>query len=283
MRAPTPIELSCADPNHPCALPNAFGADPDLKEVVSKTWEGGVRGRAGESIAWNVGIFRTENSNDIQFIASSATGSGYFQNVGTTLRQGVELGLNGKFDKWTWVANYSYTDATFQTPFTASSQANSSADANGNIQVNKGNSIPGIPQHTFKLRLGYAITSAWTVGSNVVTASGQYARGDENNQDINGKIPGYTVVHLDTHYRVNDNWKVFAKVNNVFDRNYSTFGLLGQNEFTGPGNSFVSDSAAWVNEQFRVPSAPRAAWVGVTYDFDKPPGQASKGHLESDQ
>ena len=28
-RAPSPVELSCADPAAPCRLPNAFVADPD--------------------------------------------------------------------------------------------------------------------------------------------------------------------------------------------------------------------------------------------------------------
>ncbi len=277
MRAPTPVELSCADPLHPCALPNAFGSDPDLSMVVSRTWEGGVRGRLGEDFGWNAGLFHTENSNDIQFIASTASGSGYFQNVGTTLRQGVELGFHGKFDKLNFAANYGFTDATFQTPFTSSSPANSSANpATGSIQVNKGASIPGIPQHTFKLSLGYEITPVWTLGSNIVVASGQYARGDENNQDANGKVPGYTVVNFNTHYALNDSWKLFAKVNNVFDKNYATFGILGQNEFTGPGNSFTSNPGDWNNEQFRSPAAPRAAWVGVTYDFGKPKGKAAK-------
>lgn len=65
MRAPSPVELSCADPAHPCALPNAFGGDPHLEAVVSKTWEGGVRGRLMKNVNWNVGLFRTENNNDM--------------------------------------------------------------------------------------------------------------------------------------------------------------------------------------------------------------------------
>jgi outer membrane receptor protein involved in Fe transport len=271
MRAPSPIELACADPDHPCALPNAFGGDPDLKKVVSHTWEGGARGHLGEDMNWNAGLFHTDNTDDILFISSSASGSGFFQNVGKTRRQGIELGMNGKADKFSFAANYSYVDATFQTPFAESSNANSSADANGNIQVGKGSAIPGVPRHTLKLRLGYEITPAWSVGSNIVATASQYARGDENNQDSNGKIPGYAVVNLDTHYSISRNWKVFAKITNVFDRNYSTFGLLGVNQFTGSGNSFSSDSANWnANDQFRTPAAPRAAWVGITYEFDKP-------------
>ena len=276
-RAPSPIELACADPNHPCAVPNAFGGDPDLQQVVSRTWEGGVRGHLGDSINWNAGVFTTQNSNDIAFIASGTSGNGFFQNVGDTLREGLELGMNGKMDKLSFAANYSYIDATFRTPFTEASSGNSSADGAGNIQVNKGDSMPGVPHHTLKLRFGYAITTDWIIGTNIFATSSQYARGDENNQDGNGKIPGYTVVNLDTSYSINDHWKVFAKVENLFDKNYSTFGLLGTNEFVGPGNSYTANNAAWNNNaQFRTPAPPRAAWVGLTYEFDKPKGSATK-------
>ena len=282
MRAPSPVELSCADPAHPCALPNAFGGDPNLQAVVSKTWEGGVRGRLGESLNWNVGLFHTENNNDIQFISSNTSGAGYFQNVGKTLRQGVEVGMNGKMDKFSFQANYSFIDATFRTPFTEVSGANTSAvpdpvTGSGVIQVNKGDNIPGVPRHTLKLRLGYEITPSWTVGSNIISTSSRYARGDENNQDAHGKIAGYTVVNLDTHYRLNENWKLFAKIENLFDRDYATYGLLGVNEFTGPGHAFDITAASWnLNDQFQSPGAPRAGWVGVTYEFGKPKGSAGR-------
>lgn len=264
-RAATPVELSCADENRPCALPNAFAADPALKQVVAKTWEGGVRGKFNENVSWNMGVYNTENDNDIQFIASNASGFGFFKNVGQTRRRGLELGLNGKFERWSLAANYGFVDATFQSDFIVGSPSNSSADGSGNINVSKGDRIPGIARQTLKMRLGYDITPAWSVGSNIVVAAGQYARGDENNQDVNGKVPGYAVVNLDTHYSVNDNWKLFAKVNNLFDKKYATFGVLGANIFNG-------DAA----EQFRSPAAPLAGWVGVTYEFGKPKGSASK-------
>ncbi len=257
MRAATPVELSCADENRPCALPNAFAADPHLDMVVAKTWEGGVRGKLADNVSWNMGLYNTENSNDIQFIASNATGFGFFKNVGQTRRRGVELGVNGKFDRLSLGANYGFVDATYQSDFVVGSPANSSAIAN-QIQVSKGDRIPGIASQTFKLRVAYDVTPVWNVGSNLVMAAGQYARGDENNQDVNGKIPGYTVVHLDTHYSVNNNWKLFAKVNNIFDNKYATFGVLGNNIF----NTLAP-------EQFRSPAAPRAAWVGVTYEFGR--------------
>lgn len=262
MRAATPVELSCADPNTPCALPNAFAADPHLNKVVAKTWEGGVRGKVTKDVSWNAGLFHTRNSNDIQFISTSTGNLGYFQNVGDTRRQGLELGLNGRFDRLYLAVNYAYVDATFESDFVSLSPANSSANGAGQIQVSKGNKIPGIPSQTLKLRAAYDVTPDWNLGANLVMASSQYARGDENNQDVNGRVPGYGVVHLDTHYSINQNWKLFAKVNNLFDKDYSTFGVLNTNIYT---TNFDA-------EQFRSPAAPRAGWVGVTYEFgrDKP-------------
>ncbi len=256
MRAATPVELSCADPATPCQLPNSFAADPDLKKVVAKTWEGGVRGKLDKNVSWNAGAYTTQNDDDLQFIASGVVpNQGFFQNVGKTRRQGLELGLNGKFDALTLAANYGFVDATYESDFTVGSAANSSKNALDQIQVSKGNRIPGIARQTLKLRAAYDVTPAWNLGTNIVVASGQFARGDENNQDVNGKVPGYAVVNLDTHYSINNHWKLFGKVNNVFNHDYATFGVLGNNIFTGS------------DEQFRSPAAPRAAWVGVTYEF----------------
>jgi iron complex outermembrane recepter protein len=215
------------------------------------------------NVNWNLGLYNTENSDDIQFIASSTPTLGYFKNVGETRRRGLELGLNGKFDALTLAVNYGFVDATYQSNFTVGSPSNSSTDVNGEIQVSKGDRIPGIARQTLKIRAAYDVTPSWNIGTNIVISAGQYARGDENNQDVNGRVPGYAVVHLDTHYSINNSWKLFAKVNNVFDTQYATFGVLGGNIFNldGSGNP--------TNEQFRSPAAPRAAWVGVTYEFGR--------------
>jgi iron complex outermembrane receptor protein len=43
-RAPTPLELECADPLKPCLIDNALVGDPNLQQVVTYTYEGGLRG-----------------------------------------------------------------------------------------------------------------------------------------------------------------------------------------------------------------------------------------------
>ncbi len=46
-RAPTPLELACADPARPCIVAAFLIADPPLKQVVSRTVEAGFRGTQG--------------------------------------------------------------------------------------------------------------------------------------------------------------------------------------------------------------------------------------------
>ena len=270
MRAPTPIELTCADPAAPCRLPNNFLADPPLEKVVAKTAEIGARGRWTDSFGWSAAAYRTDLNNDIIFISSGgAVNAGFFQNAGKTRRQGLELGVHGRVEKLNLALNYGYVDATFASALTLNSPANSSAAVNGDIQVSPGDKIPGIPAHSVKVRADYDITESVSLGSNVMFFSSQYARGDENNQDANGKVPGYTLVNLDARYQHTKQLSFFGRINNVFDKDYETLGVLGENFFNGPGRTF--DAANVTGEQFRSAGAPRAFWVGVKYAFGQKP------------
>jgi iron complex outermembrane recepter protein len=269
-RAPTAIELTCADANAPCKLPNDFLADPPLRQVVSHTVEIGTRGTLKGMWHWSAAVYQTRLTDDIEFVSTSAGAgnAGFFANVGETRRRGFELSADGRFHALTVSAHYSFTDATFRSAFLQSSPNNSSADADGAIQVEPGDRIPGLPRQVVKMRLGYTVTARLSVGVNLSVSDGVYARGDENNQDANGKLPAYTLVNLDAHYRPLKNLELFARVNNVFDRRYYDFGILGQNFFTGPNHTFgpaVGDGP--VSEQFRGPGAPIGAWVGVRYSF----------------
>lgn len=290
-RAPSPIETGCADPAFPCLLPNAMAGDPPLKQVVAKTFEGGFRGKLGDSIRWTAGAYRTTNYNDLQFIASGTTGAGFFDNVGKTRRQGLDFGLNGSTGDFNWSAAYSFIDATYETGFDIASQANSSryVDANGNkvITVSKGDKLAGIPKHQLKLRGEWQAMPNWAIGASMVAFSDQYARGNENNQhkagigvDGNayagsGKVAGYAVFNLDTRYKFGESgWQLFGKINNVFDHEYYSSGLLGENAFNAAGGTFATDANS-KKELFLAPGAPRAGWIGVRYDFGKPKASAA--------
>ena len=270
MRAPTPIELTCADPAAPCRLPNNFLADPPLQKVVSKTGEIGARGRWTDNFGWSAALYRTDLNNDIIFISSGgAVNAGFFQNAGETRRQGLELGVHGRVEKLSLALNYGYVDATFVSALTLNSPANSSADAGGDIHVSPGDKIPGVPAHSVKLRADYDLSDTISLGGNAMYFSSQYARGDENNQDSNGKVPGYFLLNLDARYQYTKRLAFFGRIDNVFDKDYETLGVLGENFFNGPGRTF--DAGNVTGEQFRSAGAPRAVWVGVKYTMGQKP------------
>lgn len=267
VRPPTAIELTCADPNAPCKLPNNFLADPPLKQIVSRTAELGARG-TWRAAQWNAALYKTGLSDDIQFISAGAGSSnaGYFSNVGTTRREGLEVAASKELGSGSVALHYSYTNATYRSSFTASSAANSSADANGAIRVAAGSRIPGIPVHSLKIRLDHPLTRRLRAGATLMLSSSIYARGDENNQDVGGTVPGYLLVNLDAKFHQSPALELFARISNLLDRRYSNFAVLGQNFFTGPDRTFGPVAGFDPrNEQFRAPGAPFGIWVGARY------------------
>src|ERR1700733_11480575 len=69
-RAPTPLELGCANPAQPCIIASFLVSDPPLKQVVSRTVETGLRGTHDYganvgTLGWKLGVFRTDSQDDI--------------------------------------------------------------------------------------------------------------------------------------------------------------------------------------------------------------------------
>ena len=270
-RAPTPAELSCADPARPCLLANFLIADPPLKQVVSHTFETGLRsapapgfGGAGR-FNWAVSLYRTQNDDDIISVASPVQGRGYFQNAGSTLRQGVDVSVGYKDDRWSAYAGYGFVDATFLTALQLASPNNPGANVVGCagdpttrcINVRPGDQLAGVPQHRFKAGFDYLLTSKWLVGADLVATSDQFLRGDENNS--NPKLAGYATVNLHSSYDVTKDVQVYGLINNVFDNRY----YLGGTYFDAAGvtNRTLTDNRTV------VPGAPLSAYAGMKVKF----------------
>ncbi len=277
-RAPTPIELACnegvfdlavqfalADGEDPddvdfeCRLPNAFLADPPLDEVVAKSFEAGVRGYFG-SLNFNAGLFHTTNDNDILF-QTTGRSTGLFANVDKTRRIGFEGSVSGQLENLDWFLAYSHVDASFEDDFEVLSPNHAFADDEGETQVNSGDTIPGIPQDQFKLVTDYQVDDHLSLGVDVIANSGQHLRGDESNQL--DAVDGYTLVNFRARYRCNENFEVFAVVNNLFNEEFETFGLLGEEP---------SEVEVPIIEDLEIPvflgaAPPRAGFLGVRYSF----------------
>jgi iron complex outermembrane recepter protein len=272
-RVPTPSEIECSNPLQSCLLPSSLSADPPkLKQVVSSSSEAGLRGNftlssfAPGKFTWHGGLYRTDLSNDIYGVATSIS-AGFFENIGSTRRQGVEAGLAYDDKSWSVYGAYSLVDATFQSPLTIPSPNNPFADMNGNIHVVPGDRLPGIPEHQLKVGVDYHLTPDWVVGGVLTFFSDQYLRGDESNQ--NPTLPAYFVVNLHTSYKVTEHFELFARVENALDAHYSTFGQYG--DPTGIGAPGIPPGAVTngpgVDNRFVSPAPPVAIYGGVRVRF----------------
>lgn len=288
-RAPTAIELGCADPNSPCRLPNALAGDPPLKQVVTRSIEAGLRGDIEGNWRWNAGFFRAENRDDLLFVASPQTGYGYFRNFGKTRRQGVEAAINGRIRRVNLGVNYTWLDATFQSPEEVNGTGNSSNEeaedgipgVDGTIEINPGARIPLVPRHMGKAYADIQVTRKFTIDLGMVAISSMIARGNENNQHKAdgryylgpGYSPGYAIANLGARYQLTNRIQVFAQVNNLLDRRYYSAAQLGATGFTAAGN-FIARPFPIIQGQYPVqqatfyaPGAPRAAWGGLRITF----------------
>ena len=259
-RAPTPLELGCSDPVRPCLIDNALVGDPDLKQVVAHTVEGGLRGHLNivrGVLNWNAGVYHTLNVNDIISVASPIPGHEFFQNAGNTLRQGVEAAASYKIDRWNAYANFTYVDATFRNALTLSSPNNPFADGTGNIFVTPGDHLTGIPDFRIKAGAEYQITDPWKLGADINVVGSQWLVGDESNQ--NPRVAAYWTVNLHTSYQLTKNFEVFGLIRNLFNQHYYVYGTF-----------FETDSFPYLNltdPRTFLPGMPFAAYAGARATF----------------
>ena len=264
-RAPTAAELSCADPAEPCRVPNAFISDPPLKQAVARSVEGGLRGqwrRNQRSIDWSISLYGTRIGDDILFVASpKLIGTGYFQNAGDTQRTGMDIEMSGQVARLGWYASYGFVHATFESflQLPGDADVNAAATEDGFLAVTPGDRMPGIPQHSVKAGILQGLTQEWDLAVETVLGSSRFFLGDEGNDQP--PLDGYGIVNARTTYRISDAIEFFARIDNVFDLGYETFGVLAELEvpITEVPNASIP--------RFVGPGAPRSAFTGIRVRF----------------
>jgi outer membrane receptor protein involved in Fe transport len=258
-RVPTVIELGCADPTVGCRLPTGLQADPYLKQVIARTVELGTRRKLSDDSGYTVSFYRSENSNDILFTATDQTGLGYFSNFSKTRRQGVDLSAYTRIDQVDIRISYSYLQATYQA-------AGELFGGEREITIKRGDRIAGLPEHTIKLNADWRAAPKWVVGGTVIATSSLVTQGNEDGQTesgpANAKVNGYFLLNLHTNYRVTKGLDYFARLNNVLDRRYESYGLMANSIFNASG---VDQDVG--TSRFVAPGAPRSILVGLHYRF----------------
>ena len=255
-RVPSPVELTCADPEDPCRLPNAFVSDPPLDQVVARTWETGARGTNG-ALEWSFAAFNSAVTDDIIFVSSGTRrGEGHFVNVERSRRRGVEAGIGYRLgDRAMAFASYSRQRATFGTPLTIASRLHPDA-IDGEIAVDGSDRMPGVPLHNGKVGVTMNVTDRIQFGADVQAQSGLILRGDEAN--LLPEIPAFARLDARARYRVTKRINVVTELNNLLDTSFYTFGVLGDPSVLGTGTD---------DPRFYSPGEPRSGWVGLEFHF----------------
>ena len=262
-RAPTPAELSCAGPNDSCSLANFFVGDPDLKQVIAHTVEAGLRGQtpaADGTLSYTLGLYRTDLSDDIVFVNSTTLGRAYFTNIGGTRRQGVDAEVRFKDRYWDAYAAWSHTEATYRSGFVESAGSNPDGDASGNLTITPGDHLPGIPRDQIKLGLTLRPTDRLSLGATAVGQTGSSLFGDEAN--LTPQLPGFFVLNLNASYQLTKYIALFARVDNVTDARYFTFGA-----FSPTSSVFLAQAPSASNTRSYSIAAPMGAFGGMRVSF----------------
>ena len=264
-RAPTVIELGCADAANPCQLPTGLQADPFLKQVVAQTIEAGFRWKNSSNYNLAVSIYQTNNKDDILFLPSSTPGMGYFSNYDKTRYQGVDISANKSWGTVRVSSAYSYLKATYQA-------AGELLAGEREMTITPGMRLPGLPLNTLKLNMDWQATPQWNWGAGLQYSSSLVTQGNEDGQigedpdDARGdaSIKGYTLLNLKATYQVQKGLTFFGKINNATNKRYETYGMIGQNNFGIDGDSDPTNSTV---AKFVAPGAPRTLFVGMRYQF----------------
>lgn len=304
-RTPSAIELACArdkgvvDPDvfQGCTIPTALTNDPYLPQVRSTSYEIGGRGYVRGTLDWNLSAYRTDLKNDILFVSLGVGNRGVFDTFGRTRRQGVEFGLTQNDGRARWYMNFAYVDATFEDSATIVNLSNSSSrKIQGQLNeydIEAGDRIPGVPQHSLRAGVSYDLTERLTLGLQAIAQARSFARGNENNDHRpggtdaddsprprqrryvgDGELDGFAIFNLDASFSVTERASAFLQVDNLFDKRFATAGVLGLNSFTESrfgardASGFNYNSNDWTHSLFVGPGAPRAIWAGVRYAFD---------------
>ncbi len=293
--------------NRQCYLPNTLSGDPYLPQIKATSYDIGMRGKIGDDLQWNLGAYQTDLKDDIYYVAVGdglgffdSIGKTRRRGIEAGLSGKANkwgFGVNYSLTDATFQDKFQMI----------SEDNNSSVYVpligTGIITVKPGDRMPGVPLNNLNASVSYEVTDKWTVGLSAVAHSESYVRGNENNQhkvgvtqlrqitvqDLNGTpqtvsvarqtsnnpgvLPGYTTFNFQTSYQLAPEWTATLLVNNLFDKEYFSAGRLGRNPFSPSINGAIGpdgynhNSGDWLSTNFIAPSAPRAAWITLRYEF----------------
>lgn len=207
-----------------------------LKPQTSHDTELAVERRVDGS-QLRLAAFQSLVVNEIHFLATPSFGffNGANTNLPPTRHRGIETDLRQSLlESLTLTANYRYTQAKYR------EGTFSGFDISGN-------DIPLVPEHRASLGTEWKARENLVLNTNVRYVGAQ--RFDNDQVNVNPKMPSYTVADVRVSQRLGQ-WLLAFNVNNVFDKQYYSYGLIsapgasGFNAYPETGR-VVSASAEW--------------------------------------
>ena len=163
-------------------------SNPNLKPEKSDNLEASIKYQ-GNNSSFSVTAFENRIRDLIGFDLNTFT----VENISKVRIQGLSFAASKQFDQLDVSAS-----ADFQSPRNLESD---------NLLVRRAN-------RNAKLNLGYQ-WQAWHFGAEIMSASTRY-----NDNDNRLSMGGYTVFNLTSQYKINPDWSIDARANNIFDKNY---------------------------------------------------------------
>ncbi len=257
-RAPAFLELTCAGPGAVCpGLQAGVAPDPPLKAVAANHYELGARLEPRPWLRLTAAAFRTDVRNDIFAVSPTGTTGIFFQNVGDTRRDGVELAAHARIgQQWQVRASYTYTDATFRDGVDLAAPRRTPGCTTPVCieRVSAGDELPSVPRHRLCAGIEHQITPWLTLWLDAAYVGSQRLRGDESNAAR--PLAPYAVVNGGASVR----WKSLTAsiaIENLLDERYETFGTFAPNA-KRPGVPV---------ERFLTPAPPIHVIAGLGYRF----------------
>ena len=289
-RAPTSIELGCADPEQPCKLPNAMAGDPPLDQVVDQDrGSRPARRRRGRrhtgTSACSGRTTATTSSSSRPIKPASATSRTSARRAGRASRSDV----SSRIGRVSARRRLHVLDATYQSPETVDGSSNSTNDAAKTAQGTRGHDrdparrsdsadspahAEGVRRRRRSHRNSRWISAWWpcrarTRAATRTTSTSPTAHTTSDRE----RRPATRVFNLGARYQVQRRVQIVAQINNLFDRQYYTAAQLGPTGFTETG-AFIARPFPAVDGEFPVahatfyaPGAPITVWAGTRIRF----------------
>lgn len=264
-RAPSVNQLFAGD----ISPSGGTDSNPDLKPEHAINMEIGLRSKTrffGAAADVDVAIFQIDRKDYImstsgQYSVNDGTNDMY-DNIGGMRNRGLELAIDSTVSpRFSWNVGYTYLDAKF-TQYdnfnlllgnrygSATSCTDPAFDPTTQYCLeqynNEGNVVPRVSSHHLNLSASYRPASYWTVTGEMDAISSYYA--DEINRV---KIDGHETFNLLVNYdrKVgSSDWSLFARVDNLFDRDYYNTARGGTGDSNTDGVYDANDISIVVNQ-----------------------------------